>query len=174
MTQIAWGDLIAVIPIDVTPYATQLAEAYNVNAALLGNTQPMTSADVLEHYAALEYPFVLLERGVLAGDGDLRGVADGNAELAFMIAAVSAQGKGLGTRFAVMMQAFAFTELGVERIYASVLPENVASRRVFEKLGYVVDAASDCGDAGDIVYRLDRATFFARHAHDIAAIVISR
>lgn len=171
--QIAWGDLLAVIPMDVTPYAAQLADAYNVNAALLGNTQPMTSIDVIEHYAALQYPFVLLERGELAGDGDLRGIANGNAELAFMIAAVSAQGRGLGTRFAIMMQAFAFSQLSVERVYASVLPENVASRRVFEKLGYVVDESSGHGDAGDIVYRLDKATFFARHAHDLAAITIS-
>ena len=172
MTQIVWGDLVAVIPADVTPYAAELAGAYNVNAALLGNTQPMTVADVFEHYAALAYPFVLLERGTLAGDGDLRGVDGGNAELAFMIAAVSAQGKGLGTRFAIMMQAFAFTRLGVERIYASVLPENAASRRVFEKLGYVVDTDSGYGDAGDIVYRLDRSAFVERHARDLKAIEI--
>lgn len=159
--KITWGELVAFTPLDVTPYAEALAAAYNDprNAALLGNTQTMTAADVLEHYADLPYPFVLLANELLAGDADLRGVSGGAAEFAFLIAAPSAQGQGLGTRFATMINAAAFRTLGLERIYASVIPDNTASLRVFEKLGYVADDTLGYGDPGDIVLRLDRARF---------------
>ena len=97
------------------------------------------------------------------GDGDLRNFRGSTAEFAFMIAAPAAQGKGLGTRFATMIHAFGFHRLALERIYASVVPQNTASRRVFEKLGYVVDD-SPAGreyaeEPGDIVLVLDRETF---------------
>jgi RimJ/RimL family protein N-acetyltransferase len=159
--KIEWGELVAVTLRDVTPYAAALAAAYNdpKNSALLGNTQAMSESDVLEHYATLPYPFVLLARGELAGDADLRGVAGGAAEFAFLIAAPSAQGKGLGTRFATMIHAAAFRTIGLERVYASVIPDNTASLRVFEKLGYVPDETLAYGDPGDIVLRLDRAAF---------------
>jgi RimJ/RimL family protein N-acetyltransferase len=170
MIRIAWGELVAFTPADVTPYAARLAAAYNEprNSALLGNTQLLSPEDVCDHYANLQppdaYAFVLLQGGDLAGDGDLRGVANGAGELAFLIASPAAQGKGLGTRFAIMIQAFAFRHLALERVYAAVIPHNAASLRVFEKLGYVVDSSTAYGDEGDIVLRLDRATFEQRHA----------
>lgn len=159
--KVTWGELVAVTVRDVTPYADALAAAYNdpANSALLGNTQAMTAADVVEHYAAMPYPFILLERDELVGDADLRGVAGGAAEFAFLIARPSAQGKGLGTRFATMIHAAAFRVLGLDRVYASVIPDNVASLRVFEKLGYIADDTLGYGDPGDIVLRLDRAAF---------------
>jgi RimJ/RimL family protein N-acetyltransferase len=176
MIRIEWAELTVFTPDDVTPHAEALAAAYNANAAMLGNTQPMTVADVVEHYAALRppvaYPFVLLADGKLAGDGDLRGIAGGVGEFAFLIAAPSAQGKGLGTRFAIMVHAFAFGHLGLERLYASVIPANVASQRVFEKLGYIVDNTAAYGDTGDIVLAIDRATFEHRHAAALADIRI--
>lgn len=159
--KITWDELVAFTPRDVTPYAEALAAAYNDprNTTLLGNTQAMTAADVVEHYASLVHPFVLLQDGALAGDADLRGVANGAAEFAFLIASPSAQGKGLGTRFATMIHAAAFRVLGLERVYASVIPDNAASLRVFAKLGYVADDTLGYGDPGDIVLRLDRARF---------------
>jgi RimJ/RimL family protein N-acetyltransferase len=176
MIRIEWAELAVFTPDDVTPHAEALAAAYNMNAAMLGNTQPMTVGDVLEHYATLQppaaYPFVLLADGKLAGDGDLRGIAGGIGEFAFLIAAPSAQGKGLGTRFAIMVHAFAFDHLGLERLYASVIPANLASQRVFEKLGYIVDNQTTYGDAGDIVLAIDRAAFLHRHAAALAEIVV--
>ena len=84
-----------------------------------------------------------------------------------MIAARAAQGQGYGTRFALMVHTFGFRTLALETIYASVVPHNTASRRVFEKLGYVLDdspAARDYADEpGDVTLSLDRATFVARH-----------
>jgi RimJ/RimL family protein N-acetyltransferase len=174
---ISWRELTAIVPTadEVARYAPALAAAYNDprNATLLGNTQPLTEADVVEHYGAVAYPFVFLQDGELAGDGDLRGVSNGAAEFAFLICAPSAQGKGLGTRFATMVHAFAFTTLALERIYASVIPDNTASRRVFEKLGYVVDETSDYGDEGDIVLRLDKRSFLDRYAREVGEIVIA-
>ena len=174
---IRWHELNAIVPTpeEVARYAPSLAAAYNDprNSSLLGNTQLLTTEDVVTHYNTVEYPFILLKDGELAGDGDLRGVSNGAAELAFLIAAPSAQGKGLGTRFAIMMHVFAFTTLGLERVYASVIPENTASRRVFDKLGYVIDETSEYGDDGDIVLRLDKPRFLDRHARELGEIVVT-
>lgn len=186
--RIAWASLgealVALEPEldEVRPHASVLAAAYNHphNAPLMGHTSPLVEADVLDHYASLlgsgAHPFLLFCDGALAGDADLRGLASGVAEFAFMIAAPAQQGRGLGTRFATMIHAFAFTRLGLGRVYASVLPQNVASRRAFEKLGYVVDdspAARSFGDPGDVTLAIDRATFERRHAAAIAEIEIA-
>lgn len=164
---------------EVVPHVGALVAGYNDahNAHLLGHAAPLVESDVLDHYESLldtgGHPFLLFLDGALAGDADLRGVADGHAEFAFLIASPAAQGRGLGTRFAQMIHALAFGELGLARTYAAVIPKNVASRRVFEKLGYVVDASADArgfGDPGDVILALDRATFVARHAAELAAL----
>ena len=168
---IRWNELrvIAATPEEVDRVAGALADAYNdpTNAGLLGHTVELSEADVVEHYAKLQppqgYGFLLYVDERCQGDGDLRGVADGAAEFAFLIANPATQGKGLGTRFATMVHAYAFKQLGLERVYAAVVPENKASLRVFEKLGYVADERTDLGDPGDVVLRLDRDRFLARH-----------
>ena len=113
----------------------------------------------------------------LVGDGDLRGVAGGAAEFAFLVAAVAEQGKGLGTRLAIMIHAFAFAKLGLRRVFASIVPGNTASRRVFEKLGYTVDsgpiARRFADDPDDVVMVIDRATFEGSHLRAMAEIEIS-
>jgi RimJ/RimL family protein N-acetyltransferase len=52
-------------------------------------------------------------------------------------------------------------------VYASIVPHNTASRRVFEKLGYAVDHSARARDfadePGDVVMAIDRTTF--EHAH---------
>lgn len=164
---ITWNELAAIEPTrdEVRAQAAALAVAYNDprNAPLLGHTSLLTEADVLEVYDGMfeagARPFLLFRDGVFAGDGDLRGIADGRAEFAFLVASPDAQGKGLGTRFATMLHAFGFATLGLSKIYASVVPQNVASRRVFEKLGYVEEASADYGDDGDVVLALERARF---------------
>jgi len=177
--RIDWSELSAIEPTpdEVREHAAALAIAYNDprNAPLLGHTSQLTEADVIEHYASMRTEgaraFLLFRDGALAGDGDLRGIANGTAEFAFLIASPDAQGKGLGTRFATMIHALAFAQ-GIERIYASVIPVNVASRRVFEKLGYVEDtspAARAYADAGDVVLSLDRVGFRTAF-HDTPAL----
>jgi RimJ/RimL family protein N-acetyltransferase len=170
-------------PEDVCVHAEALAAAYNdpANAPLLGHAEPIDADEVVEHYADMAaggaHPFLLMCDGALAGDGDLRKIHDGGAEFAFMIGAPTAQGKGLGTRYAVMIHAFGFGMLGLDRIYASIVPANVASRRVFDKLGYTVDIAPAArefaDDEGDIVMSIDRATFHRLHVAALAAIKIA-
>lgn len=182
---IDWGELRAIEPYpgEVRAHAAALAAAYNDprNAPLLGHTAALGEDDVLGHYASLDaagaHPFLLLRGDALAGDGDLRGVTAEAAEFAFLIASPAAQGQGLGTRFATMIHAFAFARLGLARVYASIIPANVASRRVFEKLGYALDASpaarAYADDDGDLVMSLDRATFTHRHAAALADVRVT-
>ena len=87
---------------------------------------------------------------------------------------------GLGTGFALMLHAFGFAPppLGadLDTIYASVVPANVASRRVFAKLGYHDDdgaaARAYADEPGDDVLAIARATFVERHHHALAAITL--
>jgi RimJ/RimL family protein N-acetyltransferase len=187
--QIAWstpaGQLLAIEPTraEIARHAAALAAAYNDphNAPLLGHTEPSSERDVIAHYEALArrggHGFVVLRDGALVGDGDLRGVARGAAEFAFLVAAVAEQGRGLGTRIATMIHAFAFIELGLDRVYASIVPANTASRRVFEKLGYAIDDSAVgrgfAEDPSDVVMVIDRALFERSHARAMAEIAIS-
>ncbi|HEY0189685.1 MAG TPA: hypothetical protein VGC42_01090, partial [Kofleriaceae bacterium] len=56
----------------------------------------------------------------------------------------------------------------------SILPSNVASRRVFEKLGHTLDDTAAgrayADDPGDLVTVVDRATFECAHAAHLAEI----
>jgi RimJ/RimL family protein N-acetyltransferase len=165
------GSLSAIEPTpeDVAAHAAALAAGYNhpANAALLGHTEPIAPAEVIAIYTEMieggARAFLLFAHGELAGDGDLRGVHDGAAEFAFMIGAPAEQGQGLGTRFATMIHVFGFRALGLDRVYASIVPHNTASRRVFEKLGYRRDdtpaARAYADDPGDVVMAVERATF---------------
>lgn len=183
--RIDWNELSALEPSpdEVIRHAEALAAAYNHpnNAPLLGHTEPMTPDEVIDYYADLAADgarnFLFFTGGALAGDGDLRHIGDGAAEFAFMIATVASQGKGLGTRFATMLHVFGFQALGLEKIYASIVPANVASRRVFEKLGYTLDdsvrAREYADEPGDIVMSIARATFEQVHRAAIAEIRIT-
>jgi RimJ/RimL family protein N-acetyltransferase len=187
--RISWstpaGQLLAIEPSrdEITAHAGALAEAYNDphNAPLLGHTEPSTVRDVIGHYERLArrsgHGFLVLRDGALVGDADLRGLADGAAEFAFLVAAPAEQGKGLGTRLATMIHAFAFGELGLDRVYASIIPANTASRRVFEKLGYAIDtgavARAYADDPDDVTMVIDRASFERSHAQAMAEIEIS-
>ncbi len=172
------------MPDEVSAYAAPLALAYNEprNALLLGHTELLGESDVIEHYetraARGDRLFHLFRDGALCGDADLRNIdrASGIAEFAFLIASPDVQGKGLGTRFATMVHAAAFGRLAITRVYASVIPQNVASRRVFEKLGYQPDtspAARAFADDGDVTLSIDRATFDRVAAEAVAEIRIA-
>jgi len=189
MIQIEWqtdaGALVAFEPTpeELTQHSEALSVGYNdpANAGLMGHTSLISPAEVVESYrdsiAAGMRAFLLLLDGEFAGDGDLRNFRGDTAEFAFMIAAPSAQGKGLGTRFALMIHAFGFSRLELQRIYASVVPQNTASRRVFEKLGYIEDN-SPAGreyaeEPGDVTLMLDRETFLRTHTAALAQIQIA-
>lgn len=179
------GQLAAIEPTlaEVATHAAQLAGGYNDprNAELMGHEEALSPDDVVDHYEeSMEEgvrAFLLFVDGALVGDGDLRGFNADAAEFAFMIAAPNIQGKGLGTRFALMIHAFGFAQLGLARIYASVVPHNVASRRVFEKMGYRLDdseeARSFADEPGDVTLVIERETFERNHAAALAQLQIS-
>jgi RimJ/RimL family protein N-acetyltransferase len=94
-----------------------------------------------------------------------------------MIASRAAQGKGLGTRFALLVHAFAFRTLGLERLYVSILPHNAASRRLFEKLGYRADTSAQArtyaDEADDVTMSVRRADFERTHDASLVAVRIA-
>jgi RimJ/RimL family protein N-acetyltransferase len=83
----------------------------------------------------------------------------------------------VGTAIATMVHTFAFVELGLARVYASIIPRNTASRRVFEKLGYTLDdgpvARGFADDPEDVTMVIDRASFEQSHVQAMAEIDIS-
>jgi RimJ/RimL family protein N-acetyltransferase len=186
MIRIDWqtdaGTLLAFepTPAEIAAHSEALSVGYNepANAELMGHGALISPAEVVDSYAESiaggMRAFLLFVDGAFAGDGDLRNIRGTAAEFAFMIAAPIAQGRGLGTRFALMIHAFGFVRLELQRIYASVVPHNVASRRVFEKLGYVIDdspaAREYAEEPGDVTLVLDRETFVRTHTTQLAQI----
>lgn len=145
------GGLRAYEPTDdeLAAAAPALAAAYGEahNSRMMGQAPSVfTAADAIEHVARLRSaggrPFLLERDGQLAGDADFRNLDGGVGEFAILIADPAAQGQGLGTRFARMLHAFAFDVLRLRRVYVAIIPENRASRRLFEKLGYQLDVSS--------------------------------
>ena len=138
---------------------------------MLSHEEDLTPDEVIEHYRTLAdeggRPFLLERDGALVGDADLRRVERGRAEAAILVGDRSVQGKGLGTRFGVMLHAFAFRVLGLERMYASIIPANRPSLRLFEKLGYEPDqtaaARRYADEPDDVTLSLPRARFDELH-----------
>lgn len=150
--------------------APVLAAAYNDghNRLMMGHDdEPHTAGDVVAYYEELRIeggrPFLLYMDGVLMGDADFRNIADVRGEFAIMIGGRGSQGRGLGTRFALMLHAFGYDVLGLERIYISVIPANAASRRLFEKLGYEPDDSPEAralvDEDSDLTMSLARSAF---------------
>jgi RimJ/RimL family protein N-acetyltransferase len=162
--------------------APELARAYGEphNSRMMGQA-PGTSfdaADVVAHFQNVRAgggrPFLLQRAGALAGDADLRNPSGSSAELALLIADPAAQGKGLGTRFVRMLHLFAFRVLDLQRLYVAIIPQNRASRRLFEKLGYVPDDGPDArrhaDEPTDVTLSLGREAFEAAADPSPAAI----
>jgi RimJ/RimL family protein N-acetyltransferase len=186
--RIAWttdlGHLVAVDSdaANVAKHAEALARAYNdpKNAPLMGHTESISPVEVIASYADRmadgSRAFLLFRDDHLVGDADLRNFRDGAAEFAFMIGDPAAQGKGMGTRFAIMIHAFGFLRADLTRIFASIVPHNTASRRVFEKLGYAVDpspaARAFADDPDDVVMSVDREAFSRLCGSELGAVGI--
>jgi RimJ/RimL family protein N-acetyltransferase len=180
--------LVAVEPTadQIRAAASDLAAGYNEphNRAMLANTVAFSPTDVIEHYARMAgegaRPFLLYKDGVVAGDADLRNLDPerGTGELALLIRDRAQQGKGLGTRFALMLHALAIRELGLRRLYVTIVPENAASLRLFQKLGYCEDATSEArayADSDrDVAMSVDLAALAAAHASSLAQIVTGK
>ena len=99
------------------------------------------------------------------GDADFRNLEEGTGEFAIMIGGPASQGRGLGTRFGLMLHLFGYDVLGLERIYISVIPANAASRRLFERLGYQID---DSPEARQFIDEETDLTMSSRDRRSIA------
>jgi RimJ/RimL family protein N-acetyltransferase len=161
--------------------APELAASYNDghNRVMMGHDgEPHTAADVIDYYEALRTeggrPFLLYMNGLLMGDADFRNIEESTGEFAIMIGGRASQGRGLGTRFALMLHLFGYDVLGLERIYISVIPANAASRRLFEKLGYQVDDSPEAreliDEETDLTMSLARSAFDRTRLGDQATI----
>jgi ribosomal-protein-alanine N-acetyltransferase len=158
---------------DVAAAAPRLAAFYNEphNRAMLSHTEDLSAADVVAHYRGISgdggRAFLLELDGLLVGDADLRHIERGHAEVAILVGERSVQGRGLGTRFGVMVHAFAFRALGLRRLYASIIPANTPSLRLFEKLGYERDDAPTArrhiDEPDDVTLSLARDRFDQLH-----------
>jgi RimJ/RimL family protein N-acetyltransferase len=181
----AHGWLRAVEPTlsEVLAAAPLLAAFYNDrhNATMMTNTEDASADDVVERFhemrAAGDRPFLLEQDGELMGDADFRKVQGAEAEFAILVGRRVQQSRGLGTRFAAMLHAAALRVMGFKRIYATVIPQNVASRRMLEKLGYQVDqsprAASFADSEDDVAMSVDRGQFERAHADLLSQVVIA-
>jgi ribosomal-protein-alanine N-acetyltransferase len=65
-------------------------------------------------------------------------------------------GKGYGTEIADALTAFAFNRIGVQRVFARVVPENVYSAAVLENLGFAFEGT------------LKKAYYYGEKSYDIA------
>jgi RimJ/RimL family protein N-acetyltransferase len=191
--------LLAIEPTgdELAAAAPALAAFYNDphNRRMLANTITLTPPDVIASYEELRAaggrPFLLFAGDRLVGDGDLRHLdavevdPDEAArktaakktkagEVAILVGERTTQGRGLGTRFAVMLHAFAFRVLELEQIYASILPANAVSLRLFTRLGYLPDASpaarAFADEPDDVTLAVTRARFETATAATLAEV----
>ena len=86
---------------------------------------------------------------------------DGDVEVLYLLERAQ-WGRGLATEAARAALEHGFTRVGLERIVAVTRPENVASRRVMEKLGMRYEGEVDAYGLHLVRYAQSRADFLAR------------
>ncbi len=101
---------------------------------------------------------ILRETGELVGDcGLISTLVEERPEVELgWIVSRSLRGRGIATEAAAAWRDFAFDTLGLKRIVSMVSEENVASRRVAEKLGMTVERQALWGGLPHLMYSLHR------------------
>jgi RimJ/RimL family protein N-acetyltransferase len=66
------------------------------------------------------------------------------------------KGRGLAVEGGDATRRWAFERLGVDHVISLIRPENIASRRVAEKLGMRIERETDHANLKHLVYRSDR------------------
>lgn len=93
----------------------------------------------------LSFPFVLLVDNQFAGQVTVGAIARGSANSAYLgywIARPLA-GRGIMPAALALVVDHCFGEAGLHRVEANIRPENVASRRVVEKLGFRLEGTRE-------------------------------
>ncbi len=162
--------------------AQRLSQQYNdpYNRSMLTNSVTMSAGDVMDHYREARQRgdrLFLLERdGVLMGDADFRHFDADSAEYAILIGSRDQQGRGLGGKFTIMLNALAFGDWDLARVYVTIIPANQPSLRMFQRLGFENDASPRARglaeQASDASLSLDAESFRRRHAASIQAVAI--
>ena len=100
---------------------------------------PYTEDDAREFIRSTEESaFAILDRGseeLLGGIG-VRAYDEAVVEIGYWVKA-DARGRGVATRALLLISRFAFDELGAARVQLRTEPDNVASQRVAEKVGFI-------------------------------------
>ena len=100
------------------------------------------------------FDFVIVDpEGASIGTVTLSSICERSCELSYMIGEVSARGNGYAVEAVGAMTSIAFEELGVDEVFARILPSNVVSMHVAERAG---------SEEAERVYRR------TRHVPDIA------
>lgn len=98
-----------------------------------------------EHTVALTHPDIchcILERqndGVAVGYLILVGITSYNQSVEFLRLVVTEKGQGYGQQAVRLVQAYAFEELRVHRLYLDAVEGNGRARHIYEKLGFVYE-----------------------------------
>jgi RimJ/RimL family protein N-acetyltransferase len=95
--------------------------------------------------------------GTFYGLGALLRMPTGDdVELAYRLAR-SAWGRGIATELGARLVEYALGDVGLPRVVAVTYPENRASQRVLEKLGFMRQGELDYKGARTVVYLVERA-----------------
>jgi len=117
--------------------------------------------------------FAMIERKEkrLIGQCGLRlDEANGRIELGFTLLPES-RGRGYATEACMEVLRFAFTEIGLEKIFATVPEEDRPSSRVLEKIGMVYSSREKLSDRMVVLYKIERpqkaagALFLTTYSH---------
>jgi len=94
-----------------------------------------THSTLIRRRTELPMAIVAAEGGELLGSIALRFPEDGRGEFGYLVGA-HARGRGVATRALRLYSAWAFEELGIERLEVLVQPENEASLALAERVGF--------------------------------------
>lgn len=113
----------------------------------LENRHPESSAAFSDRFEAITRPsYERLDLAIETLDGHelvglvgLRGAEPeiGDAELALYLGETGHWGRGLGTDATRTICRYGFDVMRLHKVWLSVFPQNVAARRVYEKVGFV-------------------------------------
>ncbi|MDH3261583.1 MAG: GNAT family N-acetyltransferase [Acidimicrobiia bacterium] len=103
---------------------------------------------------------ILRETGDLVGDcGLIRTLVEDRPEVELgWIIRRSWWGQGIATEAGEAWREYAFTVLGLDRIVSMISEDNLASRRVAEKLGMTAEREAVWGEAPMLMYSMNRSS----------------
>lgn len=153
---------------DVDAYATRIFADPEVTRYLpkrdaLPRDRAQRTMDMFhEHWAHYGYgPWAVVEkvRGVLMGHCGLRLIPEMDETEVLYALGKDFWGRGYATQAAKASVHFGFEVVGLERIIALALPDNIASRRVMEHCGLEYEKDAHIFGLDCVYYALDRGQY---------------